>query len=474
MSKKEQSYVDVSNHCSPTMIQLRSPLDLPKCGVPEKGTPIFRQLSADGSQVSKFFVVVPGVIYWAEADLYHSLEDFSLGRERGFPNGKIYAEAISKGFENYTEYQGCTDQGYPSREAFIAAENAGFAGKYADFLSQTALKFQTKRNEHIRFSNEYAMYSSALANSFSTYMEFSNALENGFKSKAEQDEALQGQFADYMEYARAKAAGFFLASEYRDALSLAIAKKTEFDSYTPLREKMAEFGLGGIQDVIVLDRLLSIEPDKPVAFSKLWNEISVALDRYQYPWVKRTLYYGDHLKTELRENPGLARYARHEVDQDVVIRLERDRGFDRPVIIDGSNAAWDGASRENNGKASLSKLKRLYDEVKSKGFARIILYYDAALLHQIDDKAGFEVFVQDPNVRRAPAGSQADGFIIQCAKAYDGVIITNDQYNDYRKDDEWLQRHLDEIRIPFVIHDDRAVLDLKIDKFRTLLAPKQA
>jgi hypothetical protein len=55
---------------------------------------------------------------------------------------------------------------------------------------------------------------------------------------------------------------------------------------------------------------------------------------------------------------------------------------------------------------------------------------DAALRHQIDDKEGYERRIQEGKIRQAPAGTDADYFILAFARELDCLIVSNDRFRD--------------------------------------------
>src|SRR5689334_8285606 len=94
-----------------------------------------------------------------------------------------------------------------------------------------------------------------------------------------------------------------------------------------------------------------------------------------------------------------------------------DRSFPRPdpersrrAIVDASNVAHAGEKG-----ARLATLLAVRDELKEEGFEPILIA-DAALRHQIDDRAGYERLVEAGELQQAPAGTDADYFVLKLAK----------------------------------------------------------
>jgi len=95
------------------------------------------------------------------------------------------------------------------------------------------------------------------------------------------------------------------------------------------------------------------------------------------------------------------------------------------VIVDGSNVAH--ASEGN--AARLANIIAVRDKLVEEGLEPIIIV-DAALRHQIDDERGYETLVDGGTVRQAPAGTDADYFILQFAEEFDASVVSNDRFRD--------------------------------------------
>jgi hypothetical protein len=95
------------------------------------------------------------------------------------------------------------------------------------------------------------------------------------------------------------------------------------------------------------------------------------------------------------------------------------------VLVDGSNVAH---STEGE-KAQLANIVAMSEKMKEEGFEPVVVV-DAALRHQIDDAAGYERLVDSGAVRQAPAGTDADYFLLSFARELDARIVSNDRFRD--------------------------------------------
>jgi hypothetical protein len=98
------------------------------------------------------------------------------------------------------------------------------------------------------------------------------------------------------------------------------------------------------------------------------------------------------------------------------------------VIIDGSNVAHAGSGEQ----ASLRSITLICDKLREEGFEPVIVA-DAALRHQIDDKVAYEELVTGGNIKQAPAGTDADYFILSFARGLAASIVSNDRFRDNAK-----------------------------------------
>src|SRR5215217_3811136 len=98
------------------------------------------------------------------------------------------------------------------------------------------------------------------------------------------------------------------------------------------------------------------------------------------------------------------------------------------VLVDGSNVAHCGEGE----RPELSNIVVVCDKLRGEGYEPVVVV-DAALRHQIDDRAGYERMVDDGTIRQAPAGTDADFFILSFARELEASIVSNDRFRDRQK-----------------------------------------
>lgn len=97
----------------------------------------------------------------------------------------------------------------------------------------------------------------------------------------------------------------------------------------------------------------------------------------------------------------------------------------KTVIVDGSNVAHSSEGE----KPMLENIRVVREKLIEEGYEPIVLA-DAALRHQIDDGDGFEALVDAGTIKQAPAGTDADYFILSFARELDANIVSNDRFKD--------------------------------------------
>jgi hypothetical protein len=120
------------------------------------------------------------------------------------------------------------------------------------------------------------------------------------------------------------------------------------------------------------------------------------------------------------------------------------------VLVEGSNVA-----HSTEGEAPrLANLIAVRDKLREDGDDPIIVA-DASLRHQIDNPQAYEQLVDDGLVRQAPAGTDADYFLLSFARELDASIVSNDRFRDRIKQFPEVKDRL----IRYMIVKDEVVLE---------------
>jgi hypothetical protein len=114
------------------------------------------------------------------------------------------------------------------------------------------------------------------------------------------------------------------------------------------------------------------------------------------------------------------------------------------VVVDGANVAYAEVSRA--GDPQVSNLVAIRRVLEDKGFEPIVIV-DASLRHEVDDARQLEALFDEPTFRQAPAGADADYFILETAHRLDAYVLSNDEFEEYSDRYPWIR----ERRVPLMI-----------------------
>jgi hypothetical protein len=109
-------------------------------------------------------------------------------------------------------------------------------------------------------------------------------------------------------------------------------------------------------------------------------------------------------------------------------QTKNGREAERIALIDGSNVAHEG-----EGGARLENIRLLCEKMEGEGYQPVVVV-DASLRHQIDDEKGYEALVQSGRIRQAPAGTDADYFILSFARELGASVVSNDRFKERQKE----------------------------------------
>ena len=101
----------------------------------------------------------------------------------------------------------------------------------------------------------------------------------------------------------------------------------------------------------------------------------------------------------------------------------------------------------------MSNIVAMREALIEEGYDPVIIV-DATLRHSIDDPEQLEALLESEEIRQAPAGTDADYFVLKVADENDAVVISNDLFDDYEDEYPWIE----ERRIPFMIVRDEVHL----------------
>ncbi len=105
------------------------------------------------------------------------------------------------------------------------------------------------------------------------------------------------------------------------------------------------------------------------------------------------------------------------------------------VIVDGSNVAH--AEKNRRGQAQLRNILAVRDALRALDFFPILIYADASLPYQIDQREELMRLAQRGEIRFVPSGTSADDVIAREAKELGCYVVTNDRKLTHNLDPTW-------------------------------------
>lgn len=114
------------------------------------------------------------------------------------------------------------------------------------------------------------------------------------------------------------------------------------------------------------------------------------------------------------------------------------------VLVDGANVAY--AELSQDGDPKVSNLVAMCTALEGQGYEPIVIV-DASLRHEVGDPEQLEGLLDNDDWRQAPAGTDADYFILETAERLDADVVSNDEFERWMDDYPWVH----ERRVPFMI-----------------------
>src|SRR5690606_3685510 len=112
-----------------------------------------------------------------------------------------------------------------------------------------------------------------------------------------------------------------------------------------------------------------------------------------------------------------------------VVAMQMNEEAERQIaLVDGSNVAH-ATERE---RPALENILLICERLEEEGYQPIVVV-DAALRHQIDERGEYEKLVGSGKIKQAPAGTDADYFILSFARELDAAVVSNDRFRDREK-----------------------------------------
>ncbi|MCC6186890.1 MAG: hypothetical protein IT256_07045 [Chitinophagaceae bacterium] len=387
---------------------------------------------------------------------YRTLEDFQDARVKDFPDAQQYYQAIAGGYQHYNDYKIVSEAGIDDKGTYDAIKEKGFLKGYEDFCD-------SKKNNGEGLMHSYA----------SSLALYKDAVENGFDCFADMLEAHKLGFDNRPLYLIAKSKGFDTAADYQAGKDMGLPLGVDYylakengignlEEYQRFLNLDILKGSADFYDQRVLLTLLSKLPQgKKVSINKINELLSKAIAEEQLPdtqvlpqWFTIGMNNVSDIVRFLTDSKAVKQYGSYDTDGEYFETMQLQN---RRVMVDGSNVAYNSNGAKDS-KPRIANMILMVKELKKLGFEEIKVVIDAALKHRLVDPELEPELQALCKYTMAPAATTADTFIILAVKSMHCLVVSNDQFRDWKMKDPWVAQNIDFYRLSFLIDDGRVLL----------------
>lgn len=379
---------------------------------------------------------------------YKTIEDHDASREGMFPDAAAYYEATAAGYTRYPDHLLVTTAGITDKAVFEQLVTAGFADGFAQCTNEAVTFLPPSVTNALELCNH------ATAKGFTTFNTFYDAMQHGFETNE--------------EYCMARAAGFPCKADLDEA------RAKGFTSFE-LLEAGRRLQVRDVADLVTFHNLISLKcsgksiPDQLVFLSflsklhegtvahisKLLPAFHEELNTYRYAdtkelpkWMSTSLCDENSVINFLQMSEDANRFGTYNEDtQQYTVNHIKDR----KVVIDGSNVAHNSHGNKDS-IPYYDNIIRMVDYLKEKGINDITVYADATLKHKAEDKQNLDKLTKLVDYHECGAETSADTFLINFVKKHRCLLVTNDNFSDWKLSDIWVDKNIDSYALRFRIY----------------------
>lgn len=404
-----------------------------------------------------FLVTHKGGMLQHSAEGYQKLEDYVAAQQNKFPDAATFYAAQQEGYSSYEDYQLILEAGINDKLIFDKVKEGGFITGLAEYSERLKNLHGTPDIGAIK--NAYQLYEYAQQNGFKDFNEFKQAFTKGF-SDADTYRVASGRgFANLADYKSAEEAGFLSAGDWEFARKHLLRDYADSLRYIDL-QALHHAGPGHDQRLL-LSLLSKLEQGKKVSINKLIEKFEAMQNEYRYtdtgempPWFVKEFDNKYTITEYLTQNEHVKKYGSYHNDGEY---FEVNRLKDRDVVIDGSNVAHNSQGNENS-KPLYSNIILMVKFLKSKGFERVSVITDAALRHRIADPHLLPELKSLADYTEAPREKPADIFIINHVQKNHCLLISNDNFREWKMQNSWVAENIDFYRLTFMIKGTEVIM----------------
>jgi hypothetical protein len=393
---------------------------------------------------------------------YKTLENFVSAGEKGYPNAIVYYDSIEMGYTKYEDYLLVKEAGISDLATFEIMKKKGFITgltTYKELEQKEPKLFELKEP----INNPFELYSYANQHNFDNCSKLLEALAKGFEDANLYSAAKELGFPTHNDFIDAGKRGFRVYGDLKVANELGIRDGQDFTRYNDL--EIVKQGEITHDQRVLLIVLSKIEQGKKISLNKLNAILENNIEEYKYEdtkqlprWFSKSMYSLPQLSDFLQKSVSVKRYGNYHADGEF---FEINKMQDRSIVLDASNVAHNSNGRTDK-KVYAQNLVYMIDFLKEKGFQDIIVIADASLRHKVEDNQVLERVKKMCTYLESPRETTADVFILQYVKRNHCLMVSNDNFREWKMQDPWAAENVDFYRLSFIIKGKEVLMpDLK-------------
>ncbi len=450
----------------------------------------------------------PICVYAYPSNGFKTIEDLESASNIYFQNGSDFYKFIELGLKDLTEYEGFVKSGLSTKKEWTRFIRKGFEKSFEKLQSGDIVHVK-KRNvkmavnsdgslspfnsssrqmgtnireviqvhifgQHVIQSDKDVFYLNDKLGDFKNFNEMLDSISNNIQSKTEYDEYIKSGFESREDQISAKRQGFEISTDYYNATEIELKTYQLYQKYKSIESEAENKGYQYSEEIL-LDEILR-KPhyailNKALLISNISSEWITYLKNYYKqsfginPPNLPKLIENEEIEKVILNNKYFCENFYYVRDQDAAFLRNFKKITTDQIVVDGSNVAWADGSSETGDKAKAKNIRLLLSELNNiYQIKDIVTIIDASLIHQVDDPEELEKLIKSKMVLKAPANSDADGFLLQVTKEKKALLITNDSFKDWKEKDPWIKEHIDFFRVPFMFLGDSVRFDSKLEE----------
>jgi hypothetical protein len=415
-------------------------------------------LQSDDGVLTHFALFHNNYVLQIATEGYSTIEDYYASAEGLFPDAASYYEAAAAGYTRYHHHLLVKTAGITDKALFEQMMAAGFIEGFVQYTTEGVGFIPAT------ITNAWELFNDASAKGFATFKDYYDALKHGFENNEEYTMARADGFPSKADLDEGRLKGFKTYAVLDGARKLTLRDVADHDTFFSLLNLKCSSN-GTLDRRVLISFISKLHEGTSVHIDKLVAAFRKELDTYKYPDTNELPKW---LTTSLSDENAVIDFLQTSEDtHQFGTYNEKTKHYnvnhikDRMVVIDGSNVAHNSQGKANS-IPYYSNIIRMVEYLKEKGIISIKVYTDFSLRHTADDKANLEKLKALVDFDECPPETTADTFLINYVKQHRCLLVTNDQFENWKLTDTWTDENIDRYALRFRIYPNHvSIRDLE-------------